>query len=78
MTQDLYLISEVAQRLDVPPHRIAYLLMTRKLDEPKLRMGNRRVFTNDDAKRVADALGRTWVSATQEGRGTTDRDGGGK
>jgi hypothetical protein len=78
MTQDLYLISEVAQRLDVPPHRIAYLLMTRKLDEPKLRMGNRRVFTNDDAKRVADALGRTWVSETQEGRNTTERDGGSK
>ena len=65
MTQDLYLISEVAERLDVPPHRIAYLLMTRKLDEPKLRMGNRRVFTNDDAKRVADALGRTWYSEVE-------------
>jgi DNA-binding transcriptional MerR regulator len=67
MTQDLYLISEVAQRLDVPPHRIAYLLMTRKLDEPKLRMGNRRVFTNDEAKRVADALGLTWVSGGKDG-----------
>ena len=76
MTQDLYLISEVAQRLDVPPHRIAYLLMTRKLAEPKLRMGNRRVFTNDDAKRVADALGRAWVSVTQEGQGTTESTGG--
>ena len=78
MTQELYLISEVAHRLDVPKHRIAYLLMTRKLDEPKLRMGNRRVFTNEDARRVAHALGLTWVSATQEGRGTTDRDGGDK
>jgi len=66
MTQDLYLISEVALRLDVPPHRIAYLLMTRKLDEPKLRMGNRRIFTNDDAKRVANALGRTWVAGRTE------------
>lgn len=75
MTQDLFLISEVAQRLDVPPHRIAYLLMTRKLAEPKLRMGNRRVFTNDDAKRVADALGRPWVS---DGQGTTAGDGGDK
>jgi DNA-binding transcriptional MerR regulator len=60
MTQDLYLISEVAERLGVPPHRVAYLLMTRKIEEPKLRMGNRRIFTDDDAKRVADALGRTW------------------
>lgn len=60
MTKDLYLISEVAERLGVPPHRVAYLLMTKKIEEPKLRMGNRRVFTDDDAKRVADALGRTW------------------
>jgi DNA-binding transcriptional MerR regulator len=60
MTQDLYLISEVAERLGVPPHRVAYLLMARKIEEPKLRMGNRRIFTDDDAKRVADALGRTW------------------
>lgn len=60
MNNDLYLISEVAERLNVPPHRVAYLLMTRKIEEPKLRMGNRRVFTNEDAKRVADALGRMW------------------
>lgn len=60
MTEDLYLISEVAERLGVPPHRVAYLLMTRKIEEPKLRMGNRRIFTDDDAKRVAAALGRTW------------------
>lgn len=68
MNNDLYLISEVADRLNVPPHRVAYLLITRKIEEPKLRMGNRRVFTNEDAKRVADALGRTWV--------TDERDGG--
>lgn len=60
MTQDLYLISEVAERLGVPPHRVAYLLMTKKIEEPKMRMGNRRIFTDEDAKRVADALGRTW------------------
>ena len=67
MTNDLYLISEVAERLNVPPHRVAYLLMTRKIDEPKLRMGNRRVFTDADAKRVADALGRTWEPIKKEG-----------
>lgn len=60
MTKNLFLISEVADRLAVPPHRVAYLLMTKKIEEPKLRMGNRRVFTHEDAKRVADALGRTW------------------
>lgn len=60
MTKDLYLISEVAERLGVPPHRVAYLLMTKKIEEPKLRMGNRRMFTDNDARRVANALGRAW------------------
>ena len=66
MSEELFLISEVAKRLDVPPHKVSYLFLTRKLIEPKLRMGNRRVFTVDDAKRVADALGRTWVSEEKE------------
>lgn len=57
---NLYLISEVADRLNVPPHRVAYLLMTRKIEEPKLRIGNRRMFTDADAQRIADALGRPW------------------
>ena len=60
MNNELYLISEVADRLHVPPHRVAYLLITRKIEEPKLRIGNRRMFTDADAKRVAVALGRSW------------------
>lgn len=58
MTQQLFLISDVARQLQVPPHRVAYLFMTRKLTEPQLRLGNRRVFTIGDVQRVAKALGR--------------------
>jgi DNA-binding transcriptional MerR regulator len=58
MTQQLYLISDVARLLGVPAHRIAYLFMTRKLAEPQLRLGNRRVFSRSDVQRVAKALGR--------------------
>jgi len=63
MEEELFLISDVARRLDVPPHRITYLFLTRKLPEPKLRLGNRRMFTNDEARMVAEALGRTWSDA---------------
>jgi DNA-binding transcriptional MerR regulator len=66
MTEELFLISDVAKRLDVPPHRVAYLFLTRKLAEPKLRLGNRRVFTSGDAKRVAKALGRNWETERKE------------
>jgi DNA-binding transcriptional MerR regulator len=56
MAQQLFLISDVARRLNVPTHRIAYLFMTRKLPEPQLRLGNRRMFTLADVQRVAKAL----------------------
>ncbi|WP_437191375.1 MerR family transcriptional regulator [Planctomicrobium sp. SH527] len=64
MTQ-LYLISDVAEQLGIQAHRIAYLLMTRKIEEPKLRLGNRRIFTDADAHRVADALGLAWESGKE-------------
>jgi DNA-binding transcriptional MerR regulator len=57
VTQQLFLISDVARRLNVPPHRVAYLFMTRKLPEPQLRLGNRRIFTLADLQRIAKALG---------------------
>ena len=58
MTQQLYLISDVSRMLGVPAHRIAYQYRTRKLPEPTLKLGNRRVFTLTDVQRVAKALGR--------------------
>jgi DNA-binding transcriptional MerR regulator len=58
MARQLYLISDVSRMLGVPPHRVAYLFTTRKLSEPPLRLGNRRVFDRSDVRRVARALGR--------------------
>ena len=58
MTQQLFLISDVSRMLGVPAHRIAYQYMTRKLPEPALKLGNRRVFTLTDIHKVAKALGR--------------------
>jgi DNA-binding transcriptional MerR regulator len=66
MTQQLFLISDVARQLGVANHRIAYLYMTRKLPEPQLKLGNRRIFTLDDIRKVAKALGRP--VGEQEGR----------
>jgi hypothetical protein len=58
MARQLYLISDVSRMLGVPPYRIAYLFTTRKVPEPPLRLGNRRVFGLADVRRVAQALGR--------------------
>lgn len=61
MAQQLFLISDVSRMLGVPAHRIAYQFMTRKLPEPQLRLGNRRIFTLVDVGRIAKALGRPLV-----------------
>jgi hypothetical protein len=58
MTQQLFLISDVSRMLGVPAHRIAYQYMTRKLPEPALKLGNRRVFTLAEIHKIAKALGR--------------------
>ncbi len=53
---DLLLLGDVARLLDTPPHRIVYLLTARKVPEPALRVGGRRVFTAEDVERVRAAL----------------------
>ena len=60
MHDELFTIADVSKRLNVRPHRVAYLFLTRKLVEPRLRLGGRRVFTHGDARRVAKALGLIW------------------
>ena len=59
-----YLIGDLAKRLDVPPYRIAYLLTTRQLPEP-MRIGNRRIFNETQARQVAKALGIRWEDINQ-------------
>ena len=53
---DHLLLGDVARLLDTPPHRIVYLLTARKVPEPALRVGGRRVFTAEDVERVRAAL----------------------
>ena len=59
MDHKLLLLSDVSRMLDVQPHRIVYLFVSRKLDELPM-LGNRRLFAPADVRRVADALGVEW------------------
>jgi hypothetical protein len=54
---NLYLLGEVSRRLGCEPYRITYLLATGKVPEPRLRLGNRRLFTEEDIARIAATLG---------------------
>lgn len=64
MTHELFLLGDLSRRLNVPPHRITYLFVKRALPEPGLRLGNRRVFTSEEGRAVAKALGLEWNTET--------------
>ena len=54
--RDFYLLGDVARILQVRPHQIVYLLSTRQVPEPAMRLGNRRVFTVADITAIAERL----------------------
>jgi hypothetical protein len=60
MTQELYLLGDISRKLKVPQHRIVYLFASQAVQEPKLTLGNRRVFTVEECKLIAEKLGLVW------------------
>lgn len=60
MTKELFLLGDLSRRLNVPPHRISYLFVKRAIPEPLLRLGNRRVFTEEEGRAIAKMLGLEW------------------
>jgi len=55
--QDFLSLKNVAELLRVKPYRIHYVLAVKLLPEPVLRVGNKRVFTQDDITRLAAHFG---------------------
>ena len=53
---NLLLLGEVARLLDCKPHQITYLLASRQVPEPALRIGGRRMFSAEDVERVRAAF----------------------
>lgn len=53
---EYFLLGQVARILRCQPYQIAYLLMTRQVPEPRLRIGNKRIFTVPDMQRIAEKL----------------------
>lgn len=56
MTKELYSLNDVSELLGVPSYRIVYLLSTRQVAEPKLRIGNRRLFTLPEIAAIGEKL----------------------
>ena len=53
MTRQHYLLRDVAKRLGVKPYQIAYALSVGLVEEPELRIANKRIFQEKDIERLA-------------------------
>ena len=53
----MYLLSDVARLMRKRPHQITYAITSGLLQEPKVRIGGRRVFQDEDIERIARHFG---------------------
>lgn len=51
-----FTLKDVAAILNVAPHKITYLITSRQADEPALRIGNVRVWTEDEVSLLSKKL----------------------
>lgn len=54
--QELYSLAQAARMLECAPHRISYLLSTRAVPEPKVKVAGRRLWTLEEIAVIAEAL----------------------
>jgi DNA-binding transcriptional MerR regulator len=52
----LLLLSDVARLVPCKPYQIVYLLTSGQVPEPALRLGGRRLFTEEDVDRIRNLL----------------------
>jgi hypothetical protein len=57
MNKQHYLLNDVAKRLSLKPYRITYALAAGLVPEPRLRIANKRIFGDDDIRRLAAHFG---------------------
>ncbi len=67
MKQDHFLLNEVARAIPCKPYQIAYLLTIGLVDEPKLRINNKRVFTAKDVDRIREIFQKRAAKARKGG-----------
>lgn len=57
MKRQHFLLRDVARMLKVKPYQIAYALSVGLVEEPKLRISNKRIFQTEDIDRLAAHFG---------------------
>jgi hypothetical protein len=72
----LFLLSEVAGVLRKKPWQVVYAITSGAVPEPKLRIGNKRIFVDGDIRRLATHFGIAYggaVPALPAGKGAPCR-----
>ena len=64
----LYGVGDLCRRLSQPPHRVEYVLTSRRF-RPALRIGGRRLFTAEQADQIAAELEQ--IDARRGGQGVS-------
>lgn len=72
MQPELFSLSDVADLLAVKPHRILYLLSTRAVPEPRLRVGGKRLWTLEEIAVVSEKLKIQLATDMDRGRWAND------
>lgn len=70
MNQELFALGDVARLLDVKPHRILYLLSTRAVAEPALRVAGKRLWSHAEVAALSEILKPQTAAKWERERGT--------
>lgn len=57
MNQKLYSTVDLARLLGVAEHRLSYALRVGKVPEPNLKVAGKRLFTQEEARRISEYFG---------------------
>lgn len=73
MNKNHFLLNEVARAVPCKPYQIVYLITTGVIQEPKLRISNKRVFTAKDVDRIRDIFRQRTAKAKGGSHATAER-----
>lgn len=69
MEKQHFLLNEVAKRVGQKPYQLAYLITIGVIEEPKLRISNKRIFSTEDIERIRQVFRDRACKAGKDGHG---------
>lgn len=72
MTKQFHSLGDVAELLRTTPYKIHYLLATKQVPEPRLRIGSRRIWTAEEIAPISEKLTMDKAADAQQRDNITD------